>query len=89
MATSSRIGSGSESSRENVLVTVAHDLRGPLNAIGLACDGLHDELTAADRRQRVAVIERMVARCDQILKEVMLAGEPTAATGETARVGTR
>jgi CheY-like chemotaxis protein len=41
--------------RDDVLAVVSHDLRGPLHAIGLACEALHDEVTGAAVRYLGAI----------------------------------
>ncbi len=57
--------------QDEVLAIVSHDLRGPLNAIVLACDALRAELGAAEREACVAGIERAASRCVRMLKDLL------------------
>ncbi|HTJ41583.1 MAG TPA: ATP-binding protein [Kofleriaceae bacterium] len=57
--------------RDEVLATVAHDLRGPLNAIDLAAEHLHAD-PLDDRDQRfVAVIQRASHRASKLIGDLL------------------
>lgn len=66
--------------QDAALVTVAHDLRGPLNAIGLACDALASGLTPEEHRTCVAAIERSAARCEALIRDLLASPTSRAAT---------
>lgn len=57
--------------QDEVLAIVSHDLRGPLNAIGLACDALASQLTPDEHHEVVAAIERAAARCERLIKDLL------------------
>lgn len=57
--------------QDEMLAIVSHDLRGPINAIGLACDGLAGELPDDERRDYVAAIQRSVARSEQLIGDLL------------------
>jgi PAS domain S-box-containing protein len=57
--------------QDEVLAIVSHDLRGPLNAISLACDGLSGGLSPDEQRECVAAIERSAARCERLIKDLL------------------
>lgn len=57
--------------QDEVLAVVSHDLRGPLSAIGLACDALSAGLTPDEQRACIATIERSSARCERLIKDLL------------------
>ncbi|MCE9579420.1 MAG: PAS domain-containing sensor histidine kinase [Deltaproteobacteria bacterium] len=57
--------------QDEVLAIVSHDLRGPLNAIGLACDALASGLDASDHHDCVSAIERAAGRCERLIKDLL------------------
>ena len=57
--------------RDEVLAIVSHDLRGPLNSISLACDGLVAGLDADEHRECVLAIERAALRCERLIKDLL------------------
>jgi PAS domain S-box-containing protein len=57
--------------QDEVLAVVSHDLRGPLNAIGLACDALSSGLDPDEARECVGAIERAAARCERLIKDLL------------------
>jgi PAS domain S-box-containing protein len=57
--------------QDEVLAIVSHDLRGPLNAIGLACDGLAAGLPADEHRECVRAIERAAHRCERLIRDLL------------------
>jgi signal transduction histidine kinase len=57
--------------RDEVLAVVSHDLRGPLNAIGLASDALREEVTTDDARRYLGAIERAVSRAERLIKDLL------------------
>jgi signal transduction histidine kinase len=56
--------------RDEVLAVVSHDLRGPLNAIGLASDALRDELNSDDAKRYLGAIERAAARAERLIRDL-------------------
>jgi signal transduction histidine kinase len=50
---------------------VSHDLRGPLNSIGLACDGLAEGLPPDERTECVLAIQRAAMRCERLIKDLL------------------
>jgi len=56
--------------RDDVLAVVSHDLRGPLHAIGLACEALHDEVTGAAVRY-LGAIERASQRAERLITDLL------------------
>lgn len=60
------------SAREEVIGVVSHDLRNPLNVIGLCAAGLERELiTSAERRRLVATVRRGVARMNSLISDLL------------------
>jgi signal transduction histidine kinase len=57
--------------RDQILEIVAHDLRGPLNAIGLACGGLMDEPMSAESIECVNAIERAAMRAERLIEDLL------------------
>jgi PAS domain S-box-containing protein len=57
--------------QDEMLAIVSHDLRGPINAIGLACDALTSGLEPADHTLCVSAIERAAARCERLIKDLL------------------
>ena len=56
--------------RDDVLAVVSHDLRNPLHAIGLACDGLRSEVP--DHAQRyLGAIERACNRAERLIADLL------------------
>ena len=56
--------------RDDVLAVVSHDLRGPLHAIGLACEALHDEVTGTALRH-LGAIERASQRAERLITDLL------------------
>ncbi len=57
--------------QEEMLAIVSHDLRGPINAIGLACDALASGLEPDEHLRCVAAIERAAARCERLITDLL------------------
>ncbi len=57
--------------QDEVLAVVSHDLRGPLSAIGLACDALGSDVATDEHRGYVAMITRAAARCERLIKDLL------------------
>jgi PAS domain S-box-containing protein len=57
--------------QEEVLAIVSHDLRGPLSAIGLACEALGQDLAPAEHGQCVGAIVRSMAQCERLIKDLL------------------
>ena len=57
--------------RDEILEIVAHDLRGPLNSIGLACGGLVEEPLSADGLACVSAIERAAVRAERLIEDLL------------------
>lgn len=60
----------SSRARDEVLAVVSHDLRGPLNAIGLASDALRDEVNSDDAKRYLGAIERAAARAERLIRDL-------------------
>ncbi len=56
--------------RDDVLAVVSHDLRGPLHAIGLACEALHDEVRG-DALRYLGAIERASQRAERLITDLL------------------
>ncbi|HEX2686229.1 MAG TPA: ATP-binding protein [Kofleriaceae bacterium] len=56
--------------RDDVLAVVSHDLRGPLHAIGLACEALRDEVSA-DATRYLGAIERASQRAERLISDLL------------------
>ena len=56
--------------RDDVLAVVSHDLRGPLHAIGLACDALRNEVSA-DAARYLGAIERASQRAERLIADLL------------------
>lgn len=56
--------------RDDVLAVVSHDLRGPLHAIGLACEALRDEISG-DATRYLGAIERAGKRAERLLSDLV------------------
>jgi signal transduction histidine kinase len=56
--------------RDDVLAVVSHDLRGPLHAIGLACDALRNEVSA-DAARYLGAIERASQRAERLITDLL------------------
>ena len=56
--------------RDDVLAVVSHDLRGPLHAIGLACEALHDEVKG-DGLRYLGAIERASHRAERLITDLL------------------
>jgi PAS domain S-box-containing protein len=63
--------SARRSAQDEMLAIVSHDLRGPISAIGLACDGLSGELPLDERQQCLAAIRRAVARSERLIDDLL------------------
>ncbi len=57
--------------QDEVLAIVSHDLRGPLNAISLACDALSSGLTPEEHVICVGAIERASSRCERLIRDLL------------------
>ena len=57
--------------QDEVLGIVSHVLRGPLNAIVLACDALKSDADPAERAECVIAIERAATRCVGLIKDLL------------------
>ena len=58
--------------RDEVLRVVAHDLRNPLNTIGLTADFLESELVPPeDGRNKLKLITRAVAQADHLIQDLL------------------
>ena len=56
--------------RDDVLAVVSHDLRGPLHAIGLACEALRDEVTGSALRY-LGAIDRASQRAERLIADLL------------------
>jgi signal transduction histidine kinase len=56
--------------RDDVLAVVSHDLRGPLHAIGLACEALRDEV-GGDASRYLGAIERASQRAERLITDLL------------------
>jgi signal transduction histidine kinase len=56
--------------RDDVLAVVSHDLRGPLHAIGLACEALRDEVSGNASRY-LGAIERASQRAERLIADLL------------------
>ena len=56
--------------RDDVLAVVSHDLRGPLHAIGLACEALRDEVSGNALRY-LGAIERAAQRAERLISDLL------------------
>ncbi|HEY6177263.1 MAG TPA: hybrid sensor histidine kinase/response regulator [Kofleriaceae bacterium] len=56
--------------RDDVLAVVSHDLRNPLHAIGLACDGLRGEVPDSAQRY-LGAIERACNRAERLIADLL------------------
>jgi signal transduction histidine kinase len=56
--------------RDDVLAVVSHDLRGPLHAIGLACEALRDEVRG-DAERYIGAIERASQRAERLIADLL------------------
>lgn len=67
--------------RQEVLMVVSHDLRGPLSAIQVALDGITDESSSQEERTRyAAAVTRSVQRADRLVRDLMVAAQLEAGT---------
>lgn len=67
--------------RQEVLMVVSHDLRGPLSAIQVALDGLIDVEASHEERLRYAgAVTRSVQRADRLVRDLMVAAQLEAGT---------
>lgn len=70
-----------ERARQEVLMIVSHDLRGPLSAIQVALDGLVDESSTQEERVRYGgAVTRSVQRADRLVRDLMVAAQLEAGT---------
>lgn len=65
--------------RDDVLAVVSHDLRGPLHAIGLACEALREEVSGNASRY-LGAIERASQRAERLISDLLEAS--TIESGE-------
>ena len=56
--------------RDDVLAVVSHDLRGPLHAIGLACEALREEVNETGLRY-LGAIERASHRAERLITDLL------------------
>jgi signal transduction histidine kinase len=56
--------------RDDILAVVSHDLRGPLHAIGLACEALRDEVSGGALRY-LGAIERASQRAERLIADLL------------------
>ncbi len=56
--------------RDEVLAVVSHDLRGPLHAIGLACEALRGQVTE-DSLRFIGAIERASYRAERLITDLL------------------
>lgn len=56
--------------RDDVLAVVSHDLRGPLHAISLACEALHEEVSGTALRY-LGAIERASHRAERLIRDLL------------------
>lgn len=56
--------------RDDVLAIVSHDLRGPLHAIGLACEALR-EVGTTETTRYVGTIERAAHRAERLIADLL------------------
>jgi signal transduction histidine kinase len=56
--------------RDDILAVVSHDLRGPLHAISLACEALHEEISGSASRY-LGAIERASARAERLIHDLL------------------
>jgi signal transduction histidine kinase len=57
--------------RDDVLAVVSHDLRGPLHAIGLACEALREDGLGGNAPRYVAAIERASQRAERLITDLL------------------
>lgn len=57
--------------RDDVLAVVSHDLRGPLSAIGLACEARRDEVTSASGTKLLGAVERSTTRAERLIRDLL------------------
>jgi signal transduction histidine kinase len=57
--------------RDDVLAIVSHDLRGPLHAIGLACEALRSELDRELSHKYLGPIERASTRAERLITDLL------------------
>src|SRR5262249_40597594 len=57
--------------RDDVLAVVSHDLRGPLHAIGLACEALRDEISGERTLRYLGAIERQSHRAERLINDLL------------------
>lgn len=63
---------------QEALEVVAHDLRGPLNTIRIAMEGLDFETAEVDRQQLISVIKRSLSKATQMVDDLQLASRLAA-----------
>jgi signal transduction histidine kinase len=69
------------SSRADILAVVSHDLRGPLNSIGVALDALKDDtVVGAERARYAAAVTRSIERADRMIADLLTASQIEAGT---------
>ena len=75
--------------REHILGVVAHDLRAPLNAIGLSVDvvsrGLEHKASAETMRRPLDAICRSVTRMDRLIEDLLDLSRIDAGRGEPGK----
>jgi signal transduction histidine kinase len=57
--------------RDEMLAVVSHDLRGPLSAIGLACEAVKIELGDAAPQRYITAIERSARRAERLILDLL------------------
>ncbi len=70
--------------RDQILSIVSHDLRGPLHAIGLACEALRDDVPEGSRRF-LGSIERAADRAERLINDLLEANVIESGRLELAR----
>ena len=70
--------------RDQIMSVVSHDLRGPLHAIGLACEALRDDVPESSRRF-LGSIERAAERAERLINDLLEANAIDSGRLELAR----
>lgn len=63
-----------QQARDELVSTVSHDLRGPLNTIGVALDGLRDAAAGEGAHDRyVGAIQRSIDKAERLIRDLVTA----------------